>query len=92
MDAPVGWADSAGDTCAVYAALKDARRGQCTSGTNCGCGAADNYLYIGDSSFGRSADEVSCVILYVLKHCTNLLLFFFTLGMLCVQRGLWRQL
>jgi len=60
IDTPVGWKDSAGDGCDVYANLPDARFGECVTGATCGCGAADNKNWIGELSYGKSADEACC--------------------------------
>lgn len=60
VDRPVGWVDKSGSSCAVYAGLYDARRGECSSGPNCGCGASDNVNQIGAGSFGLSADQACC--------------------------------
>ena len=57
-DAAAGWQDSLGRTCSDYAALPDARRGQCSSGPGCGCGSSTNMAYIGGASAGLSADQV----------------------------------
>ena len=59
-DEPVGWMDSVGDGCDVYAALPDARLGLCYSGEDCGCGSAENHELIGPNSFGMYADQVCC--------------------------------
>ena len=59
-DEPVGWVDSEGSTCSMYAQLPDARLGQCISGSNCGCGAVDNMDLVGPNSFGLSADQACC--------------------------------
>ena len=61
-DQPQGWIDRVGDSCAVYSGLPDARRGECTSGSNCGCGSSDNLKYAPYSgvSAGLSADQACC--------------------------------
>jgi len=60
MDSPVGWVDALGRSCAVYAALLDARLGECTNGPQCGCGSTDNLNLIGELSYGVSADQACC--------------------------------
>jgi hypothetical protein len=60
VDRPVGWVDKDGASCDSYAGLLDARRGECSSGVNCGCGASDNVNYIGVGSSGLSADQACC--------------------------------
>jgi hypothetical protein len=60
VNSPIDWTDSSGDSCSVYAALLDARRGECTSGVKCGCGSSDNTKFIGDGSSGLSADQACC--------------------------------
>jgi hypothetical protein len=59
-DEPSDWVDVAGDSCAAYAALPDARSGECVTGESCGCGAADNAAWVGPLSYGITADQACC--------------------------------
>ena len=60
VDIAANWEDFYGSTCDDYALMSDARKGECTSGLDCGCGAADNANKIGEKSYGVSADDACC--------------------------------
>ena len=60
LDDPIDWTDSRGFSCSDYAAMSDARSGECTSGDNCGCGSTDNEMYVGAGSYGLTADQACC--------------------------------